>query len=78
MLVAKNYKNDIAIRQGTKTAANTFPIEGPMLETLDYTIRIDSTLTFYISICISTLPTQHTSFIVIPVVPLNCTPFSIS
>ena len=29
--------------------------EGPMLETLDYT-------TFYISICISTLPTQHTTF----------------
>ena len=34
-----------------------------MLETLDYTIRIGSTPTFYISICISTLPTQHTSFI---------------
>ena len=26
--------------------------EGPMLETLDYTIRIGSTPTFYISICI--------------------------
>ena len=34
-----------------------------MLETLDYTIRIGSTPTFYISICISTLPTQHTTFI---------------
>ena len=44
----KKYKND----------------EGPMLETLDYTIRIGSTTTFlYISICISTLPTQHTTFI---------------
>ena len=28
-----------------------------------YTIRIGSTPTFYISICISTLPTQHTAFI---------------
>ena len=37
--------------------------EGSMLETLDYTIRIGSTPTFYISICISTLPTQHTTFI---------------
>ena len=27
-----------------------------------YTIRIGSTPTFYISICISTLPTQHTTF----------------
>ena len=35
--------------------------EGPMLETLDYTIRIGSIhRPFYISICISTLPTQHT------------------
>ena len=33
-----------------------------MLETLDHTIRIGSTPTFYISICISTLPTQHTTF----------------
>ena len=30
------------------------------LETLDFTLRIGSTPTFYISICISTLPTQHT------------------
>ena len=44
----KNYKND----------------EGPTLETLDYTIRIGNTTTFlYISICVSTLPTQHTTFI---------------
>ena len=34
-----------------------------MLKTLDFTIRIGSTSTFSISICISTLPTQHTSFI---------------
>ena len=33
--------------------------EGPMLETLDYTICIGSTSTFYISICICILPTQH-------------------
>ena len=38
-----------------------FSDEGPMLETLDYTIRIGSTPTFFISICISTLPTQYTS-----------------
>ena len=31
-----------------------------MLETLDFTIRIGSTPTIYISICLSTLPTQHT------------------
>ena len=36
--------------------------EGPMLKTLDYTIRIGSTTTIYISISISTLPTQHTTF----------------
>ena len=36
-----------------------------MLETLDYTIRIGSTQTFYISICISTLPTQDTTFIIV-------------
>ena len=36
----------------------------PMLETLNYTIRIGSIhRPFYISICISTLPTQHTIFI---------------
>ena len=32
-------------------------------ETLDFTFYIGSTPTFYISICISTLPTQHTTFI---------------
>ena len=38
--------------------------EGPMLETLDYTIRIGSTPTFlYFDLYISTLPTQHTTFI---------------
>ena len=38
--------------------------EGPMLETLDYTIRIGSIPTFlYFDFYISTLPTQHTSFI---------------
>ena len=37
--------------------------EGPMLETLDYTIRIDSIhRSFYFSISISTLPTQHNTF----------------
>ena len=37
--------------------------QGPMLETLDYTIRVSVLAVhrpFYISICISTLPTQHT------------------
>ena len=35
-----------------------------MLETLDYTIFVLAVYRpFYISICISTLPTQHTSFI---------------
>ena len=35
-----------------------------MLEALDHTIHIGSTPTFlYLSICISTLPTQHTTFI---------------
>ena len=38
--------------------------ERPMLETLDHTIRIGSTRPFCISICISTLPTQHTMYIV--------------
>ena len=37
----------------------------PTLETLDFTIRIGSTPTFYISACIWTLPTQHTTFILI-------------
>ena len=40
--------------------------EGPMLETLDYTIRIGSTPTFLyfdlIVSLVSTLPTQHTTF----------------
>ena len=36
--------------------------EGPTLEKLDFTLNIGST-TFYISICVSTLPTQHTTFI---------------
>ena len=35
--------------------------EGPMLETLDNSIRIGRP--FYISICISTLPTQHTTHV---------------
>ena len=39
--------------------------EGPTLETLDFTIHIGNTPTFYISICISTLPTQHTMFILL-------------
>ena len=34
-----------------------------MLEMLDYTIRIGSTPTIFISICISILPMQHTTFI---------------
>ena len=37
--------------------------EGPAHETLDYTIRTGSTPTFLYSIRISTLPTQHTTFI---------------
>ena len=38
--------------------------EGPMLETLDYTIRIGSTPTFlYFDLYLYTLPTQHTTFI---------------
>ena len=46
-----------------------------MLETLDYTIRIASTLSF--SICISTLPTQHTTFILeLFGVPLQTSLFS--
>ena len=46
----------------------------PMLETLDYTIRIGSIhRPFYISICISTLPTQHTMFIYIYIPVLYCT-----
>ena len=32
-------------------------------ETLDFAFYIDSTPTFYITICISTLPTQNTTFI---------------
>ena len=39
--------------------------EGPMLETLNFTIRIGSTPTFlYFGLYISTLPTQHTTFII--------------
>ena len=38
--------------------------EGPMLETLDYTIRIGSTPTFlYFDLYLYRLPTQHTAFI---------------
>ena len=37
--------------------------EGPLLETLDYSIVLAVHQPFYISICISTLPTQHTTFI---------------
>ena len=38
--------------------------EGPMLETLDYTIRIGSTTTFlYFDLYLYRLPTQHTAFI---------------
>ena len=41
--------------------------EGPMLETLDHILSVLAVhRPFYISICISTLPTQHTTFI------LNC------
>ena len=39
--------------------------KGPTLERLDFTIRIGSTQPFYISICIYTLPMQHTTFIII-------------
>ena len=41
-----------------------FSDEGSTLETLDFTIRILSDVyqTFHISICISTLPTQDTTF----------------
>ena len=48
--------------------------EGPVLETLDYTICIGSTptfLSFYIFICISTLPMQHTTFILLPITVLG-------
>ena len=53
----------------------------PTLETLDFTNRIGSTTTFYISICISTLPTQHTAFILLLIYILyityaTCTSFS--
>ena len=37
--------------------------EGPTLESLDFTIHIGSKPTFFISICIWTLPTQRTTFI---------------
>ena len=36
--------------------------EGPMLETLEYTIRIGSSPTFLYFDFISTLPTQHATF----------------
>ena len=40
--------------------------KGPTLETLDYTFRkLAVHQLFYISICISTLPTQHTTFIML-------------
>ena len=40
--------------------------EGPMLETLDYILSVLAVhRPFYILICISTLPTQHTTFILI-------------
>ena len=45
----------------------SFSDEGPILETLDYAIRISAVhRPFYILICISTLPTQttqHTTFL---------------
>ena len=41
-----------------------FSDEGPMLETLDHTIRIGSTPTFLYFDCISTLPTKHTTFMI--------------
>ena len=39
--------------------------EGPMLETFDYTVLslLAVHRPFYISICISTMPMQHTTFI---------------
>ena len=38
--------------------------EGSTLETLDFTVRIDFT------VCISTLPPQHTTFILLSFMPL--------
>ena len=39
--------------------------QGSTLETLDFIIRIGSTPTFlYFNLYISTLPTQHTTFII--------------
>ena len=45
----------------------------PMLKTLDFAFYIGSTPTFYISICISTLPTQHTTFISLFATKYTCT-----